>query len=148
MDAVEARARVTPEFRDARARGFYDRMDAGMGRYLTREQIVARNAARTSDLLRGIPGVDFAGGSRSTIPWLGGNRRRHGSGTLGACMPFLYIDGYLRVLRGNERLDDIVDPSEVWGIEVYRYASDIPSELPRRGMAGNCGAIVIWTVNS
>jgi hypothetical protein len=150
LDAVEARTRVTPEFRDERARGFYDRMDTGMGRFMTREQIVARNATKASDLLRTIPGVRFRGGSRSTIPWLGGNVAPYPGayGTLLGCRPALYIDGILKMLRGNERLDDFVEPSEIWGIEVYRHGADIPTELPRQGMISNCGAIVIWTVNS
>jgi hypothetical protein len=148
LDAVEAQARVTPAFRDARARRFYDRMDTGMGRFLTREQILARNASRTSDLLRGVPGVRFSGGSRATVPWVGGNAAPTGGyGTLLGCMPVVYIDG-IRVQVWGRRLDDLVEPGEIWGIEVYRHGSDIPSELPRASVIRNCGAIVIWTVNS
>jgi hypothetical protein len=150
LEAVEAQARVTPPFRDARARGFYDRMDTGMGRFMTREQILARNAPVTSALLRSIPGVQM-GGLRSTGLRLGGNAGRAGGrgyGTLLGCRPSLYIDGFLKVLRPGQRVDDLVEPSEIWGIEVYRRGSDIPSELPRQDMIRNCGAIVIWTVNS
>ncbi|HEV3051988.1 MAG TPA: carboxypeptidase-like regulatory domain-containing protein [Longimicrobium sp.] len=137
MEAVQAEARVTPPFRDARARGFYDRMDAGMGEYMTREQIVARDAGQASDLLRSMPRVSFRGGIRSTGLWLGG--------AAAGCAPALYIDGFRRVLRPNERLDDVLDVRQIWGIEVYRYGSEIPSELPRDG---RCGAVVIWTLNS
>jgi hypothetical protein len=151
LEAVEAQVRVTPPFRDVRARGFYDRMDAGMGRYLTREQILARNAGRTSDLLRGIPDVRFRGGSRGTVPWVRGNAQRpqeKGYGTLLGCVPAIYIDGIRRDLFWGLRLDDLVEPSEIWGVEVYRHASEIPSELPRDSVIRNCGAIVIWTINS
>jgi hypothetical protein len=151
LQTVEAETRITPPFRDARARDFYDRMDGGMGRYLTREQIVARNAGRTSDLLRGVPGVRFRGGSSAILPWVGGNARRYppeSYGTHLGCSPSVYIDGIRRDLWWGLRLDDLVDPSEIWGIEVYRHGSDIPSELSRMGMIKNCGAIVIWTVNS
>jgi hypothetical protein len=148
MEALQAQARITPAFRDRRALGFYDRMDDGMGRYLTREQIVARGAHTTSELLRDIPGIHFAGGARSTNLWMGGNvLRRPGTGSLGGCTPFVYIDGFLQKL-GHRPLDDFVEPSEIWGIEVYRYAYEIPSELPRQAMLGNCGAIVIWTLDS
>jgi hypothetical protein len=151
LEAVQAQVRVTPPFRDARARGFYARMDAGMGSYLTREQILTRNAARTSDLLRGIPDVRFRGGSSGTVPWVRGNAQRpqeKGYGTLLGCVPAIYIDGIQRSLRWGLRLDDLVEPSEIWGVEVYRHASEIPSELPRDSVIRNCGAIVIWTINS
>jgi hypothetical protein len=139
MEAVQAQARVTPEFRDARARGFYDRMDAGMGEYMTREQIVARGAGQASDLLRSMPRVSFRGGSRSTGLWLGGSAA--------GCAPTLYIDGFRKVMRPTDRLDDILDVRQIWGIEVYRYGSDIPSDLPRDNN-GRCGTVVIWTLNS
>jgi hypothetical protein len=157
LQAVQAQTRVTPPFRDWRALGFYDRMDDGMGRYLTREQILTSNAPTTTQLLRGIPGLR-AGDFRSAGMWLGGNasrpRRGRGSstlrsyGTLLGCSPSVYIDGFLRVLGPGQRLDEMVEPAEIWGIEVYRRGSDIPSELPRQDMIRNCGAIVIWTLNS
>jgi hypothetical protein len=150
MEAVQAKTRATPPFRDARARNFFDRMDRGMGHYMTREQIVARGAGQASDLLRGMPGVRFGGGSRSTGLWVGGfgPRVEGGVSALLGCAPTLYIDGFLRVLRPEERVDDVVDVRQIWAIEVYRFGSDIPSELPRQDMIGNCGAIVIWTLNA
>jgi hypothetical protein len=150
LEAVQAQTRATPPFRDARARGFFDRMDRGMGHYMTREQIVARGAGHASELLRSMPGVRFHGGIQSTGLWVGGHgpRVRGGVSALLGCAPTLYIDGFLRVLRPEERLDDVVDVRQIWGIEVYRFGSDIPSELPRQDMIGNCGAIVIWTLNA
>jgi hypothetical protein len=140
LEAVQAQSRVTPPFRDQRARGFFNRMDRGMGHYITREQIRARGLVYTSDLLRTVPELGFRGGSVSSGLWFGGGRR--------GCAPTLYIDGHRKILEADERLDDLVAPANIWGIEIYRYGSEIPAELPRENLIGNCGAVVIWTLNA
>lgn len=140
MEALQARARATPPFRDRRARGFYDRMDRGMGQYMTREQIAARGTVHTSDLLRTIPELSFRGGSASTELWFGGNLR--------GCSPTLYIDGVRKRLDKDQRLNDLVAPADIWAIEVYRYGSDIPPDLPRESVGSTCGAVIIWTLNA
>ena len=140
LETVQAESRVTPPFRDRRARGFYNRAARGMGTFMDRDQIRARGFVRTSDLLRTVPELSFRGGSISTGLWFGGGRR--------GCAPTLYIDGHRRVLEPQDRLDDIVSPGNIWGIEVYRYGSEIPAELPRENLVGNCGAVVIWTLQA
>jgi Carboxypeptidase regulatory-like domain len=137
LDQVQAR--VTPPFRDVRARQFYARMDRRRGRYLSPERVQQLGLTRTSDLLRTIPGVSFSSGLGSGGLRLGGRLR--------GCTPILYIDGYRFHPYPGWRLDDHVGVEEVWAIEVYMDGADIPAELPRDGM-GRCGIVMIWTHGS
>lgn len=134
LEGVEARSRVTPPFRDQRARGFFDRMDRGRGWFYTPEQIAQMNRSRTSEVITHSAGITM----RGTRPWLGGTRR--------GCSPTIYVDGFRK--PPDIPLDDLVSPSVIWGIEVYRYSWDIPNDLPRDDLAANCGVILIWTSHS
>jgi hypothetical protein len=134
MEAVQATGRVTPPFRDQRARRFFERMDRGRGRYISPEQVQEMDAARTPDMLRTIPGLSFSSGLGSAGLRLGGRQR--------GCTPTLYIDGYRFTPYPGWRLDDHVASPDVWAIEVYPYATDIPPDLPRE--SGRCGIVMIW----
>jgi hypothetical protein len=136
LDSVEVEARRIPNFRDARARTFYQRMDRGRGRYISPERVQELNRPFTSDLLRTIPGVAFSRGLNSS-------GLRFGNGSR-SCTPLVYIDGERFRPYPGWRLDSHVRAADVWAIEVYRYAEDIPPELPRE-MDTRCGAVVIWT---
>ncbi|HEX6371165.1 MAG TPA: carboxypeptidase-like regulatory domain-containing protein [Longimicrobium sp.] len=133
LEGVEAVARVTPPFRDTRARGFYERMDRGRGMFYTAEQIVEMNRPRTTEVITYRAGVTMRRGK----VWLGGDRR--------GCTPIIYIDGFR---KSGVLLDDALAPSDIWGIEIYRNSFEIPNELPRDDMSGNCGVIMIWTLHS
>lgn len=139
LDEVEVDARVVPPFRDPRARTFYQRMDRGRGRYISPERVRELDKRQASDLLRTLPEVAFSSGVISA-----GLRFGHGGST---CVPLLYIDGYRFRPYPGWRLDDHVRASDVWAIEVYRRAEDIPGDLPRE-MGGSCGIVMIWTTGS
>src|SRR5205823_6465552 len=62
---------------------FNRRRDYGIGRFLTSGQIDARNALRTTDLLRSLPGVQVQAGFRGTTLRLRGAR----------CDPLVWVDG-------------------------------------------------------
>jgi hypothetical protein len=134
LEGVEARSRVTPPFRDRRARGFFERMERRRGLFYTPEQIAQLNRPRTSEIITHSAGITM----RGTRPWVGGTRR--------GCAPTIYIDGFRK--PADMPLDDLVSPSVIWGIEVYRYSWDIPNDLPRDNLAANCGVIMIWTSHS
>lgn len=130
LDAVELR--ITPPFRDQRARGFYERMARGSGRFYTAEQIAGMNCSRTTDVLTYYAGVQMWNGK----VWLGGDRR--------GCSPAIYIDGFR---RREVNLDDALAPGDIWGVEIYQYAWQIPAALPRDDN-GTCGIVMIWTLHS
>ena len=124
---VTARTRrLTPA-----ARRFYERANNSIGgSFITRAEIEQAHPLRTTDLLNRLPGVQ-------TTPTLGGN-----SVTIrGNCRPSVYVDG-VRV-RGYRTIDDLVQPLELEGVEVYRNASEAPVEYT--GIGAGCAAILLWT---
>lgn len=112
--------------------GFYARKAAGFGRFVTPEEIEARDAQHPSDYLRGVMGVQVGayrmGRAPVTIVRAGGQ-----------CTPTFWVDG---VRNPNVEIDDL-NPDDVLAIEVYRGTSETPS---RFGFGGaSCGTIVVWT---
>ncbi|HEU0014403.1 MAG TPA: TonB-dependent receptor [Longimicrobium sp.] len=138
---VVSRAEVRPS---GWMRGFHDRMERGVGHFITREEVEQRRPAQVTDLLRAMPGMTNRmgrwgiGGQQTT-------QTRQGSN----CIVQIFLDGMLltRGFFGTRRsdfnLDDYVQPSEVEGIEIYRGGHDVPAEFmtPNAG----CGTVVIWT---
>jgi hypothetical protein len=114
---------------EGRLRDFYERKATnGWGSFIEREQIERRNPAWISDVLRTVPGV-------RVYSWRGKNLVR----LRGGCAPTLWLDGMR--LRGTE-VDDVVFPSDVAAVEVYRSQAGLPPQF--MDMSG-CGAIVVWT---
>jgi TonB family protein len=115
-------------------RDFHRRRDMGFGRFLSRGDIDARNAMRTTDLVRTIPGamIHQPGVGPAVV-------RFRNSG----CDPLVWIDGapatagYLDI--------DAFQPNSLDGIEVYSGPATVPVEL--RGPRGEerCGVIALWT---
>lgn len=126
---------------NAQIRGFYDRVErgrrSGLGRFVTRADVVARSPSEPSDLLRGMPGVRITRRARSV-----------GSGSAirmsSDCVPAIYVDGS-RINRFNgiaDNLDDFVTASSIEGIEVYRGTG---VQVGRFHDDGGCGLILVWT---
>jgi len=126
--------------------GFYDRMKAGNGTFLTPEYIRERRAVRTSHLLRGVSGVVVSGNLEPILARTLGTTPGEGE-----CVPNIYVDGQpLRrgnALDGNRdplRFENLVPPPEqVSAMEVYPGGASIPPQW-RTGTSG-CGVIVIWS---
>ncbi|HEV7589605.1 MAG TPA: carboxypeptidase regulatory-like domain-containing protein [Longimicrobium sp.] len=134
LEPLRVTARTTPPRSVWLEReGFYDRERSGFGLFLTPYELSQRVAVQTSELFRGVPGVNLtpAGGSRYRI-----NMTRSGSN----CPPKMLLDGSP---VADSDVDNFVQPQDVAGIEIYRG----PSEVPGRwmGYRSNCGLIVIWT---
>lgn len=120
---------VTAWVRTGEMGGFHDRRRAGLGTYITREDIEARNPLYVSDLLRATPGVRVVPlASRG-----GGDVRLRGG-----CRPDVFVDGVLTA--GGLAIDDFLGVEDVEAIEVYRGP-----ETPAQFKAGSCGAVVVWT---
>lgn len=112
---------------------FNRRRDFGFGRFITRGQIDERNAIRTTDLLRMIPGVQVINGIRGTTLRIRASR----------CDPLVWVDG-TPALAGYFDIDTFT-PSSLDGIEIYNGVSEVPVEL--RGPRGEerCGVVAVWT---
>jgi hypothetical protein len=116
-------------------RDFEDRRSKGRGQFFTREQIVARNTIRTSEVLRGARGVNLV---RLRGNALGVRFASHSKSP--NCVPSLWLDG--QFARDME-VDD-VPANQVEAIELYESWASVPEEFSR-GSADACGTIVIWT---
>jgi hypothetical protein len=116
--------------------GFDQRRAAGFGRFLTRTDIENRRGSVTTDLFRGMPGIQVTpvrrgGGSGSVL------RMR---GPAGLCQPSVFIDG-IPLNDGGQSLDQLLTPGVLEAVEVYNSTSTAPSQY-RTGM---CGVVLFWT---
>jgi len=146
---------------------FADRMRTGMGIYITPAQIVNHHAVVTTDLLRGVPGIEvdeygttvrtargvvtINGSACVDIPVYINDSYAGGAGpaSLGTdastsegekASAATSRSGLAANLRGVSNVDAVA-PGDIVGIEVYRGPSEMPGTLP----PSPCGAIVIWT---
>jgi hypothetical protein len=113
-------------------RGFEERRRRGQGYFVTREQILQRNAPTVAELLRTVPSV-------MNICNLRGCQMRLPSST-GPCSPEFFLDGYPATFSTGPNFP----LSQIRGVEVYRDQFSVPSEFQRPNL--RCGVIAIWTV--
>jgi hypothetical protein len=114
--------------------GFYSRRKAGIGTFLTREDIESARPRSLSDFIRRrVSGVELTSGIAGTAhASMRGNIARD-------CPIQFYLDGVQTLAL---EVDD-VKPYDVEGLEIYRGAASVPVAF-NRGTAA-CGAIVVWT---
>jgi len=122
---------------------FRRRRASGLGNFISRAEIERRNPAHTSDLLRTLPGVHLSGSGRGSRPVIDLGR---GAGR--DCVTQIFLDGMLmnRRIGGtvpDVRLDDLVSPASIEGIEVYNGLSTIPPEFLTDDAP--CGVVAVWT---
>jgi iron complex outermembrane receptor protein len=116
---------------------FYQRRTRGLGTYVTHDQITARRASVTTDVLRSVPGlrvVRLRGGGQGVRFMSSASFRRD-------CMPMIWVDG--QRAPGME-IDD-VPVHNVEGIELYNGPSTTPMQFSQGPDALMCGTIVVWS---
>ncbi len=134
LEAVEL-APVVVEARSVRAlrslAGFYERRKRGFGRFYTFEDLERRGALRLDALLTE-SGVQVRCSFGTCVPLIQRGAR--------LCVPALSLDGMPAATDDLAflRADDLA------GVEIYKSAIDVPWEF-QRSVAGNCGAIVLWS---
>lgn len=113
------------------ARRFYERAESRLaGTFITRADIEKSNPMRTSDLFHRIPGVRLT-------PMPGGNNVT----VRGTCRPAVFVDGVW--INGYRSIDDLAQPMDVEGLEVYRSAHEAPPQYT--GIRAGCAVVLIWT---
>lgn len=122
------------------ANGFESRRRAGQGHYIDRAQIERQQATAASDLLRMIPRVEVLASGVGFFGHVVAFRKPFAFE--GYCRPDLYVDGYL-FPAGDMEIDDVVNPADIQGIEVYTKPESAPVQFTNN-MSG-CGSIVVWT---
>jgi Carboxypeptidase regulatory-like domain/TonB-dependent Receptor Plug Domain len=131
QSVAEDVAPVYVEGSDNRLDVFYaHKRQSNFGRFVERAEIERKGPIYLSELFRTIPGATVKASGRA------GNTVR-----LRGCQPMIWLDG-MRV--PNAELDDIANPMDIGGIEIYTSWSALPGEYMDRDAAG-CGAIVVWT---
>ena len=122
--------------------GFDQRYRRGIGTFITREQIDARNTMVPSDLFRTLPAVRLVrAGSGMGVRFPSNQMVRGGGrGSNNLCIPMVWVDG--QKLPGME-IDDL-RATDIEAIEVYRGAATTPPQFAAAGLA-QCGAVVVWT---
>ena len=126
--------------RDARLAGFRARaLQPGSGQFLRRPDIEQRPAARATDLLREMHGVEIISVAAGTRPRVQLIALRGG---VGRCLPALYIDGIAVRQLTESGIDDFLKPDMIEGVEVYTSVASAPDEL---SAPGNCGVVAFWT---
>jgi hypothetical protein len=129
-------------------RGFDDfaqRRTAGMGKFLSAEEIARRRVLVTSDLFRSMSGVRLVASPD------GGRQLLMRGAFAQECSPAIYLDGHYRGGLASDGMSatlsaDFIDawlkPEDVAGIEIYTQGT-VPPQF-QQGMS-DCGSIVIWS---
>lgn len=134
---------VVGEARSARLdrAGFYDRMRTTAGAFITRAEFDPA-VRQLSDVFRRVTGVRVVrvGMTTNDVLMRGGATRN--------CVPRLLLDGMVvrhggRMQPGDPVLDELIKPGDIEGVEIYRSAIELPSDIG--GGTSPCGAILIWT---
>ena len=136
LDPIEVA--VDRQDRNLLSVGFYQREEDGWGDFLDREELEFWNPVRLTAALTRFPGVKIVPDPQMPSRGFLALRRM---GT--ECIPTVYLEG-VRIGGGRNPawIDDIVNPSAVAGVEVYRNTAGIPPQYS--GTGSSCGVVLIW----
>jgi hypothetical protein len=109
------------------------RRSSGTGTFLTREQVTRANASRTTDLFRMMSRIRIRRNISDTTSLQVGEVNSW-------CSPRVFVDGHPLPKMSADELDDVVDPRDIAGVEVY--PSIVPPQF--QDPLESCGSIVIW----
>ena len=127
--------------------GYKRRLNMGLGTFITREDVERRNPNLVTDMLRDVPGLQVTGSGSGLRPTV-----RIGRSAGYNCTTQIFVDGFLVNRRtgygqgfrpDDIRIDDVVTPGSVEGIEIFRGLSTVPAEF--LSPDADCGVIAIWT---
>jgi len=118
---------------------FLERRSRGFGFFLTHDEIRAKSVYKVQQLLQSISGIKVR---QDRLAWKLQSQHCSGKGIPGtgddeSRRPLIFIDGHLT--KGVEELD-LIDPSQIEGLEVYQGAGELPAEA----IGQACFAIFIW----
>jgi hypothetical protein len=115
--------------------GFGERQKAGMGRFLTGDDIAKRGIFRTSDIFQGMAGIQVVPDGRGGFSLQG-----RGSGS-SSCVS-VFIDGFYTP-DATQDLDRTLPPEHIAGVEVYT-GSNSPEQFVAPGRR-ECATVVLWS---
>ena len=112
---------------------FDERRKTGTGHYYTGADVAKTDPLLLSDFFYRVPGIRVQPVSGVDFELLS----TQGGGMNNLCSPAVWINN-VPIQQGG--LNQLVQPNEVVGIEVYNAAT-----APQRYKAGECGVVIIWT---
>jgi hypothetical protein len=123
-----------------RKEGFYERMAAGHGLFVTPEMIAAIRPVRATDALMHLPNV---------VVHRRGSRTRITASSNVHCEYALVVDK-IRIGQPGSRVrtttpDDALSGMDLYAIEVYPRNRGLPAQFLGMTQEDGCGTIVIWT---
>jgi hypothetical protein len=120
--------------------GFYERMSLnekrGIGRFITRDDIVERGPLDARGLFAVVPRVGVTN-SVNRMPYV-----TFRGATYNECHPRVYLNGALANRGERAYIDELIRPDELEGVEIYQGLTDMPSEFYD---GDGCGVILLWT---
>ncbi|HUQ47974.1 MAG TPA: carboxypeptidase regulatory-like domain-containing protein [Gemmatimonadaceae bacterium] len=119
--------------------GFYERMAAGSGHFITPEYLERIRPLRASDVLSNIPNV---------VVDRRGNRSRIMTSNY-KCEYGLVVDAVIVGEPGSRvrttSPDDVVSANDLYAVEVYPRNRGLPAKFLGMSHEDGCGTVVIWT---
>jgi hypothetical protein len=136
LETVKVRANYS---RYADLKGFRERHRSGTGRFYTEQDIDARAAKTTTDLLMTMSGVLVEYGENGDRYFY---QKKPGAIGEDRCIPTVYLNG--AELRGLDAstLDTFINPDRVVGVEIYQ--AGMGPAVFQSAFTG-CGSVVFWT---
>lgn len=117
--------------------GFFQRQALGSGTVLTAADIREKRPILLTDVMRGVLGVRVRRGASGPVAVSGR------SALAGECQLRVYLDGaYSPGLSDNL---DALSAQGVVAVEVYRGASQVPTQYNQLGVSDGCGVALVWT---
>ena len=135
-----------------RKRFLYGREGTGVGHFFDREALERIAPIEVTDVVRQVPGVWVRWEADVNRYQISLQSRSEARATGGCGEPAIYLNGrrvsptgHLSVAAmGNTiELNQIINPGDLDGVEVYRRASDVPLEYNDQYSA--CGVIALWS---
>jgi outer membrane cobalamin receptor len=114
---------------------------------ITREEIERRNPVDTWQMLTGVASVDVTVRDSRVIATSRRARVSEFNSNV-PCYLLVMVDGVSVSKTGDEggfNLQDLPQPDEIHGIEVFAGPSSIPPQYGGTGAGKWCGLIAIWT---
>ena len=112
----------------------------GTGRFIGRAEIGQATSARTSDLLRNVPGLTLEPVLDPRLPGSGAARYRVTG--RGGCPAALFLDGLPVRQTDLMTVDDLTDPRTLEGLEIYTSSAMAPAQYRSDG---ECGVVLFWS---
>ena len=114
-------------------RGFYQREEDGWGYFVDREDL--ETAIELTDALDRFPGVRVVADPDSP-----GQRHLRLRNFGRECVPTIYIDGVRMTGLAGYSINDMIDPTVIAGVEMYRGVAGRPAQY----WGSSCGVVLVW----